>query len=70
MARGTGATQMVSRALPSRPARAWRCLDPMNVPVPFRRRGMTDQGMMEGAVRSTIPELAALTLAADKVLVF
>ena len=31
---------------------------------------MTDQGMMEGAVRSTIPELAARTLAADKVLVF
>ncbi len=33
-------------------------------------RGMTDQDMMKGAARSTMPELAALTQAADKVLVF
>ncbi len=33
-------------------------------------RGMTDEDVMEGAVRSTMPELAAATLDADKVLVF
>lgn len=33
-------------------------------------RGLTDAEMMEGARRSTMDELAAATLAADKVLVF
>lgn len=33
-------------------------------------RGMTDEDVMEGARRSTVDELAAATLAADKVLVF
>ena len=33
-------------------------------------RGMTDEDVMDGARRSTMDELAAETLAADKVLVF
>lgn len=33
-------------------------------------RGLTDDEMMEGARRSTMDELAASTIAADKVLVF
>ncbi len=33
-------------------------------------RGMSDQDMMKSARRSTMPELAELTLAADRVLVF
>lgn len=33
-------------------------------------RGMTDADVMDGAIRSTMPELAATTLEADKVLVF
>ena len=33
-------------------------------------RGLTDAELMEGARRSTMDELAAATLAADKVLVF
>lgn len=33
-------------------------------------RGMTEQELVEGARRSTMDELAAATLAADKVLVF
>ncbi len=33
-------------------------------------RGLTDAELMEGACRSTMDELAAATLAADKVLVF
>jgi uncharacterized protein involved in oxidation of intracellular sulfur len=33
-------------------------------------RGLTEQEMLEGARRSTMDELAAATLAADKVLVF
>lgn len=33
-------------------------------------RGMKDEMLMEGAVRSTMEELTNLTLAADKVLVF
>ena len=33
-------------------------------------RGMTDDDVLEGARRSTMDELAAATLAADKVLVF
>jgi len=33
-------------------------------------RGMTDDDILEGARRSTMDELAAATLAADKVLVF
>ncbi len=33
-------------------------------------RGMTDEDVMDGARRSTMDELAAVTLAADKVLVF
>ena len=33
-------------------------------------RGMTDDDVVEGGRRSTMDELAALTLAADKVLVF
>ncbi len=33
-------------------------------------RGLTDAELMEGACRSTMDELAAETLAADKVLVF
>ncbi|MDI6028982.1 DsrE family protein [Corticibacterium sp. UT-5YL-CI-8] len=33
-------------------------------------RGMTDKEVVEGARRSTMDELAAATLAADKVLVF
>lgn len=33
-------------------------------------RGLTEAGMMEGASRSTMDELAAATLTADKVLVF
>ena len=33
-------------------------------------RGMTDGDVMAGARRSTMAELAAATLAADKVLVF
>ena len=33
-------------------------------------RGMTDQELVEGTRRSTMDELAAVTLAADKVLVF
>lgn len=33
-------------------------------------RGMTDDDLLEGARRSTMDELAAATLAADKVLVF
>ena len=33
-------------------------------------RGLTDAEMMPGARRSTMDELAAATLAADKVLVF
>ena len=34
------------------------------------RLGLTDAELMEGARRSTMDELAAETLAADKVLVF
>ncbi|MBL8904794.1 MAG: DsrE family protein, partial [Rhizobiales bacterium] len=33
-------------------------------------RGMTGEDMMEGARRSTMDELAAATVSADKVLVF
>lgn len=33
-------------------------------------RGMTDYDMTKGAMRSTMPELAEITLAADKVLTF
>lgn len=33
-------------------------------------RGMTDEDMTKGAARSTMPELAEVTLAADKVLIF
>jgi len=33
-------------------------------------RGMTDDDVMDGARRSTMDELAAATVAADKVLVF
>jgi uncharacterized protein involved in oxidation of intracellular sulfur len=33
-------------------------------------RGMTDDDLLDGARRSTMDELAAATLAADKVLVF
>ena len=33
-------------------------------------RGLADSDMMEGARRSTMDELAAATIAADKVLVF
>lgn len=33
-------------------------------------RGLTTEDMMEGAARSTMDELAAATLAADRVLVF
>ncbi len=33
-------------------------------------RGLTDEEIIEGAKRSTMPELAERTLAADKVLVF
>lgn len=33
-------------------------------------RGMTDDDMTKGATRSTMPELAEITLAADKVLTF
>lgn len=33
-------------------------------------RGMTDDDMTDGCLRSTMPELAAETLSADKVLVF
>ena len=33
-------------------------------------RGMTDDDMTKGAERSTMPELAEVTLAADKILVF
>lgn len=33
-------------------------------------RGLSDSDMIEGAKRSTMPELAAWTAAADKVLVF
>lgn len=33
-------------------------------------RGLTDDEMVEGTVRSTMPELAQLTLEADRVLVF
>ena len=33
-------------------------------------RGLAEADLMEGARRSTMPELAAATLAADKVLVF
>jgi uncharacterized protein involved in oxidation of intracellular sulfur len=33
-------------------------------------RGVSDEEVVEGATRSTMPELAQLTLEADKVLVF
>jgi uncharacterized protein involved in oxidation of intracellular sulfur len=33
-------------------------------------RGMTDEDIMDGARRSTMDELAATTVEADKVLVF
>jgi len=33
-------------------------------------RGMTDDDVVEGCQRSTMPELAAETIAADKVLIF
>ncbi len=33
-------------------------------------RGLADADLMEGAVRSSLDELTALTLEADKVLVF
>jgi uncharacterized protein involved in oxidation of intracellular sulfur len=33
-------------------------------------RGLAEAGMMEGATRSTMDELAKATLAADKVMVF
>jgi uncharacterized protein involved in oxidation of intracellular sulfur len=33
-------------------------------------RGMTDGDVMDGARRSTMAELAAVTIVADKVLVF